>query len=326
VSGGSSSSADSYKHRSLPPVSPMANTFINGPMAPTATANFPIGGLNWVPGGIKKTGPGANIKRRALVTGVPPYTDEQGMRDNLPNGRVHITKAVDLSGREFTSDHLGLGELLFEHSSETDLPFGTQQSRIVTYSELNTRLGRDIRRYSTPRAGGAPTCNQLCDYAKRRARLWAFIGVQPTDHVSMARGRDSVHIAVAASHKCNAVNVFLADNVACAGDRLYLQIKEPDDLIQSLNCNSADPRVKEYVDSLGTACLTPFVSKHRQTPPNPFYIYVGRVSFMYGTQFDPRDPFRLQSAAMRAISAVSRDEQLKMLRAMPTVDIFLLRP
>jgi hypothetical protein len=301
----------------------MASTFIYGPMAPTATANFPIGGLDWVPGGIKKTGPGADVKRRALVTGVPPYTDEQGMRDNLPNGRVHITKAVDLSGRDFTSEHLGLGELLFEHSTETDLPFGTQQSRIVTYSELNSRLGREIRAKVNPVT--PMTCKQLCTYAKKRARLWAFIGVQPTDHVSIARGRDSVHMAVATSHKCNAANVFLADNVACAGNRLYLEIKEPEASIENVDASDVSPAVSAYVSALEAMCLSPFVSKHRQHPLNPFWIYVGVVSFMYGTQFLPRDPYRLQSAASEAISQGTRSNQLKLLQAMPTVDIFLLR-
>lgn len=299
-------------------------------MASTATANFPIGGLDWVPGGIKQTGPGANIKRRALVTGVPPYTDEQGMRDNLPNGRVHVTKAVDLSGRDFTSEHLGLGELLFEHSSETDLPFGTQQSRIVTYSELNSRLGGDINRYvEAVCTGSAPgrtnSCTALYAYAKKRARLYAFIGVQPTDHVSMARGRDYVHMAVAASHKCNAVNVFLADNVACAGDRLYLQIKEPASAISTEALDSKTDGVNEYVSSLESMCLSPFVSKHRRHPVSSFYVYIGVVGFMYGTQFDPRDPYRLQTIASQAISAGDRSHQLKLLQAMPTVDIFLLR-
>lgn len=291
------------------------------------TANFPIGGLDWVPGGIKTTGPGVNVKRRALVTGVPPYTDERGMRDNLPNGRVHITKAVDLGGRLFKSEHLGLGELLFEHSSETDLPFGTQLSRIITYSELNSRLGADIHTWCENQnsVGVNVTCSEVYYHAVKLARMWAFIGAQPTDHESIARGRDFVHIAVAASHKCNIANVFLADNVASAGDRVYLQIPEPDGKIRGEIVSAANPATNAYVDRLESMCLSPFVLKHRRRPCNVFHIYVGIVGFMYGTQFDPRDPHRIQQVARDAISARDRSRQIQLLRALPTVDIFLGR-
>lgn len=307
----------------------MASNFIYGPMASTASANLPIGGLDWVPGGIRYTEPTVPLKRRALVTGVPPYTtaNEEGMRDNLPNGRVHITKAIDLSGNEFTSEHLGLGELLFEYTSERDLPFGTQHTRIVTYSDLNRRLGNDISQYIKDDRAKGKTCGHLYAYAARLANQWKFIGAQPTDHAPMSVGRDYVHMAVAASHKCNVANVFLADNVPSAGDQVYLHIRPPTvfDVPLAFACKIDSADARPFVDALVSACLYPFVSKHRRVDVARFYIYVGIVSFMYGTQFDPRDPYRIQELAKKAIENTTRQAQLRAIKAMPTVDIFLGR-
>lgn len=301
----------------------MKRNFINGPMAPTATADLSVGGLDWVPGGIKKTGPGFPYKRRSLVTGVPSFADERGMRDNLPNGRVHITKAIDLSGSKFKSDDLGLGELLFEHSAERDLPFGTQSSRIVTYSEVNRRLANEIRIFASTKAYA--TCSELFLEASRFARKWKFIGTQPTDHVSMAQGRDFVHMAVAASHKCNVANVFLADNVPRAGDRLYLCIKTPHQFQVADEAKMGTPAALPYIEALQHMCLSPFVSKHRHEPDSPHYIYIGIANFMYGTQYDPRDPYRIHALAQEAISNKDRAVQLRAIKLLPTIDIFLLR-
>jgi hypothetical protein len=307
----------------------MASNFIYGPMASTATARLPIGGLDWVPGGIQQTDPSVPLKRRALVTGVPPYTtaNENGMRDNLPNGRVHITKGIDLSGSVFTSEHLGIGELLFESSWSRSMSFGTQQTRIVTYSDVNRRLGAQINEFTSDPNHAEATCMQLYAFAMKCARQWKFIGAQPTDHAPMSVGRDFVHMAVAASHKCNVANVFLADNVPSAGDRLYLHVRRPAHfgIMNPIATRIDAPEATAFVDSLVDACLFPHVSKHRCAPPGNFNIYIGIASFMYGTQYDPRDPYRIQALAMEAIKNTTRQAQLRAIKAMPTVDVFLLR-
>jgi hypothetical protein len=311
----------------------MARSFFSQPNF-NASVDLPVGGLDWVPGGIKKTGPELNFKRPALVTGVPPYTDERGMRDNQSNGLVHITKLVDMSGPLFTPQHVGLGELLFEFTSDADLPFGTQASRIVSYSELNNRLATQIAAYiATARQAaiadeysidGTLTAFKLYQYAMRCARQWKFIGVQPTEHKAMAQGRDSVHMAVAASHKCNAINVFLADRVVEETNLLFLRIVGPESEVATANVLEDHAGV-EYAKVIENMCISPFVSSHRRTPPNLFYIYIGVASFLYGTHYDAREPYTRQTLAIEAISRRDREEQLGRLRVMPTIDIFLGR-
>lgn len=292
------------------------------------SADLPVGnGLDWVPGGgYKKTGPELTFKRPALVTGVPPYTEERGMRDNTSNGLVHITKLIETSGPEFTPQHLGLGELLFEFTTELDLPFGTQASRVVTYSELNNRLAVQIEnRLARARENEEDlTAHRLYNFAARCARQWKFLGVQPTDHKAIAQGRDAVHMAVAASHKCNAMNIFLADRVVQETDLLFLRIVEPQPAVENDNVTASQAGIR-YAAALQNMCLSPFVSSHRRAPLDRHYIYIGIASFLYGTQYDPRDPGRLQNLARECISRMDRDQQLSRLSVMPTIDIFLGR-
>lgn len=304
----------------------MATAFIESLIAQTSTASFPVGALDWVPGGVQRTGADVGAKRlRVGLPGNMSASEEGGIRDAQPNGRVHVTFAVQMSGPDFKAEHLGLGELLFVYSTDTDLPWGLQTSRMVTYSDVNRRIGIEIERFLDSRRGTNLTAAHLYKFATMRARLWKFIGAQPTEHNAMAQKRDFVHMAVAVSHFCNIKNVFLADTVVEAGDLLHLVI-DPPNAQASRESVFTGAEAKFYAEDLKNICLRPYVTKFRRQPqPNAYSIYIGVASLMYGTQFDERDPYRYRMQASDAIRCQDRQAQRRVLDAMPTLDVFLLR-